>query len=237
VGAAALLVLACGGGAYAIVTSLTGHAGHGTGPNAADPATSAAARSSPLTPSASPAGSGAAASASASPTPTSAPSGTVPSSTASSGTGSSGADTPTTAPAGTKPGTTTVAVSTAAQQDPAEPTVLAWLDRYFSAINTHDYQAYIGLLDAKEAANESMSDFASGYGTTTDSAASLASISDLNGGGEAATVSFTSHQSPAQSVNDSSCDRWTITVYLEPSGGSYVTVPPPADYHSSYGSC
>jgi hypothetical protein len=115
--------------------------------------------------------------------------------------------------------------------------VLAWLDRYFTAINTHDYPAYVSLLDAKEAADESQSDFTSGFGTTTDSAATLASISDLSGGGEAASVSFTSHQSPAQSVNDSACDKWTITIYLEPAGSSYVLVPPPAGYQSSYESC
>jgi hypothetical protein len=221
VAAAVLLVLACGGGAYAIVTSLTGHSGNRNAADAAGPATSAAARSSPLTPSASAAGASGVASAAASPTPstTPAPSGTAPAST------------------GPAPGTTSVAVSPDAQADSAEPAVAAWLGRYFAAINAHDYQAYVSLLDSQEAANESKSDFASGYGTTSDSSKTLTSISDLSGGGEAATVSFISHQSPAQSVNDSSCDRWTITVYLEPSGSSYVLVPPPAGYHSSYESC
>jgi hypothetical protein len=239
VAAVVLLVLACGGGAYAIVTSLTGHAGNGSGTQASGPATSAAARSSPLTPSASPAGASGAGSATASPTPgtTTAPSGSAPSGVP-SGTGSSAAGTSTTPPAGSGPAPgTTVAVSPAAQADSAEPTVVAWLGRYFTAINTHDYQAYVSLLDSKEAANESRSDFTSGYGTTTDSAATLTSIDDLSGGGEAANVAFTSHQSAAQSVNDSSCDRWTITVYLEPNGSSYVVVPPPAGYHSSYESC
>jgi len=236
--AAGLLVLACGGGAYAIVTALTGHAGNQSGPNAAGPATSPAARSSPLTPSASPSAAGTAASATASPTPTTTPSRTAASATAPSGTGSSAASTSGTTPAGSGSGTVaTVTASSAARQDPAEPTVAAWLDRYFTAINRHDYQAYVSLLDSREAANESRSGFTSGYGTTTDSAATLTSISDLSGGGEAATVSFTSHQSPAQSVNDSSCDQWTITIYLEPGGSGYVLVPPPAGYHSSYGSC
>ncbi len=115
--------------------------------------------------------------------------------------------------------------------------MVAWLGSYFTAINTHNYQAYISLLSSQEAADESQSDFTSGYGTTTDSAATLTSISDLSGGGEAATVRFTSHQSPSQSVNDSSCDVWTITLYLDPSGSSYALVPPPAGYHSSYQSC
>jgi hypothetical protein len=235
VAAVALLVLACGGGAYAIVTSLAGHAGNRGGTGAAGPATSAAARSSPLAPSASPGGARGGASATASP---SSPAASAPSGTAPSGTGSGPAGASTKAPAGGGPAPgTTVAVSPGAQADPAEPTVAAWLGRYFTAINAHDYQAYVSLLDSREAANESQSDFTSGFGTTTDSAATLASISDLGGGGEAATVSFTSHQSAARSVNDSSCDRWTITIYLEPGGSSYVLVPPPAGYHSSYESC
>jgi hypothetical protein len=129
-----------------------------------------------------------------------------------------------------------VTASTEAKADPAEPAIAAWLDSYFTAINTHDYPAYLRLLSSQEAANESQADFTSGYGTTTDSAQTLTSISDL-GGGEAATVSFTSHQSASHSVNHSSCDNWTITIYLQPSGGSYVQVPPPAGYHSAYTSC
>lgn len=240
VAAAVLLVLACGGGAYAVVTSLTGHAGNRSGTDAAGQPTSPAARSSPLTPSASAAGASGTGSASPSPTPgtTTAAAGTSPSS-APSGTASAGAGTATTAPADVTqaPGTTAVAVSPAARADSAEPAVAAWLGHYFTAINTHDYQAYISLLDSQEAADESQSEFSSGYGTTTDSAATLTSISDLSGGGEAASVSFTSHQSSEQSVNGSSCDKWTITIYLEPSGSGYALVPPPAGYHSSYESC
>ena len=241
VAAVGLLVLACGGGAYAVVTSLTSHADNRGGPDAAGPATSAAARSSPLTPSASPASASAGPSATAAPSATSpsgtAPAGTAPSGAAPVGTAPAGGSTTASAGTGQGPGTALVVVSSAAAADPAEPTVLAWLNRYFTAINTHNYQAYVSLLDSQEAANESRSDFTSGFSTTTDSAARLTSISDLSGGGEAATVSFTSHQSAAQSVNGSSCDHWTITIYLEPSGSSYVLVPPPAGYHSSYASC
>jgi hypothetical protein len=229
VAAIALLVLACGGGAYAIVASLTGQAGNRNGTGAPGQPTSAVARSSPLPPSASPAAASAVGSATVSPAASTqaAPAAATP----------SGAGPAATAPAGTTAGTTAVAVSPAARADSAEPAVAAWLGRYFSAINTHDYQAYSSLLGAQEAADQSQSEFTSGYGTTTDSAATLASISDLGGGGEAATVSFTSHQSPARSVNDSSCDSWTITIYLEPNGSGYAEVPPPAGYHPSYESC
>jgi hypothetical protein len=114
--------------------------------------------------------------------------------------------------------------------------VLAWVERYFTAINSHDYQAYVGLLDAQMAARESPSEFRAGFGSTTDSAATLTSISDL-GGGEAASVSFTSHQAPSQSIDGSSCDLWSITLYLSPSGSSYVENPPPSGYHSSHQAC
>ena len=238
IAATVLLVLACGGGAYAIVASLTGHNGARSGTSASGEATSPAAQSAPLTPSASPAGASQTGGASPTPSATPAPSGTagssVPPATESAAAGGS-----TTAPAGSAaaPSAVTVAVSPAAQADSAEPAVARWLAAYFSAINSHDYQAYTSLLNAQEAADESQSDFDSGYGTTTDSAATLTSISDLGGGSEAADVSFTSHQSPAQSVDDSSCDTWAITIYLEPSGSSYAEVPPPGGYHSSYESC
>jgi hypothetical protein len=115
--------------------------------------------------------------------------------------------------------------------------VLAWVESYFTAINAHDYQAYISLLSPRLAANYSATDFANGYGSTVDSAATLTGITD-QGGGEAATVSFTSHQNPSQSVNgQDSCDLWTITLYMVPSGSSYVEVHAPAGYAASYQAC
>jgi hypothetical protein len=88
------------------------------------------------------------------------------------------------------------------------------------------------------ASNVTPASFANGFGSTHDSAATLTGISDEGSGYEAATVSFTSHQDPSQSVNgQDSCDLWTITLYLEPAGQGYLQVPAPAGYASSHRAC
>jgi hypothetical protein len=132
----------------------------------------------------------------------------------------------------------TVDVSSAAQSNPAEPQVLSWVESYFTAINAHDYHAYVSLLGSHLAADVTPDSFANGFGSTRDSAATLTGISDEGNGYEAATVSFTSHQNPSQSVNgQDSCDLWTITLYLEPDGSGYLQVPSPAGYSSSHQAC
>jgi hypothetical protein len=125
----------------------------------------------------------------------------------------------------------------AAAGDPAAPQVQALLERYFTAINDHDYAAYSALLDAPMRQQNSRSSFTAGYATTRDSAETLTSISDTGGGELAATVSFTSHQSPADSINNSSCTAWTITLYLRPQGGSYLIGTPPAGYQPTHQNC
>lgn len=121
--------------------------------------------------------------------------------------------------------------------NPAEPAVAAFLDKYFTAINSHDYTAYSSLLDAREQSVNTPSSFNTGYGSTTDSVEALTGITGTSAGGEAATVSFTSHQSPAESPTKTSCTSWNITLYLQPNGGSYLIGPAPAGYHASYQAC
>lgn len=131
----------------------------------------------------------------------------------------------------------TVAVAPAAAGDPAAPQVRALLKRYFTAINDHDYAAYSALLDARMRQQNPQSDFATGYATTHDSAETLTSISDAGGGELAATVSFTSHQSPADSIDNSPCTAWTITLYLRPQGSGYLIGTPPPGYHPTHQNC
>jgi hypothetical protein len=80
------------------------------------------------------------------------------------------------------------------------------------------------------------STFNSGYATTQDSAEQLSAIS-LAGAGELAAVTFTSHQNPADSPDDSSCTVWRITLYLLPQGASYQITTAPPGYRASYQSC
>lgn len=194
-----VLVLAVGGGAFALVSSLTSH---DTAQPPTQPTTGAPA------------------------TPSSGGGSQTPSASASA----------TTSPAA--PGGTAVAVAPAAAGNAAAPQVQTLLEHYFAAINAHDYAAYSSLLDAQMQGQNSRSHFDSGYATTHDSAETLTSISGTGGGNLAATVSFTSHQSPADSINNSSCTAWTITLYLEQqSDGSYLIGAPPAGYQPSHQDC
>jgi len=117
--------------------------------------------------------------------------------------------------------------------NPAEPRVEAYLNRYFSSINTRNYAEYNGLLDAQEQQADAESTFDSGYATTKDSNEVLTGIEDTGGGNLTANVSFTSHQSPADSTDDSACNNWRISFYLVPQGNSYVMTAA----HSTYTNC
>ena len=197
-----VLVLAVGGGAFALVSALTSHKTTAQPPSQP---TSVA----PATPS----------SGGASQTAT--PSASAPASASPSG-----------------PTDTAVAVAPAAASNAAAPQVQTLLEHYFAAINAHNYAAYSSLLDAQMRGQNSQSHFDSGYATTHDSAETLTSISGTGGASLAATVSFTSHQSPADSINNSSCTAWTITLYLEQqSDGSYLIGAPPAGYQPSHQDC
>jgi hypothetical protein len=134
----------------------------------------------------------------------------------------------------TSPGAVAVPASLSANPDTAH--VASLLNHYFAAINTRNYAEYSALLDSQMQSGNSASSFDSGYATTKDSAEKLVSLSG-SGGDEAATVSFTSHQSATDSVNDSSCTNWTITLYLAPQGDGYVITEPPSSYHPAYANC
>jgi hypothetical protein len=112
------------------------------------------------------------------------------------------------------------------------------LNHYFHGINTHNYQEYASTLNPQQLAGQPQSRFDSGFGTTTDSAITLTRLSG-NGGGQVATVTFTSRQSPADSIDKSACNAWTIKFYLVPqaSGGSYLIGPPPAGYQPAFSDC
>lgn len=152
--------------------------------------------------------------------------------TPTSSAGSTASATPAAAPADA-----TVAVAPAAAGNPAAPRVQALLERYFTAINDHDYAAYSSLLDTRMRQQNTPSSFASGYATTRDSAETLTSISDTSDGRLAVTVSFISHQSPADSINNSSCTAWAITLYLRSQGSGYLIGTPEPGYEPTHQNC
>ena len=132
----------------------------------------------------------------------------------------------------------TVAVASAAAQDADASGVADFLNRYFAAINSHDYQSYAALLDAQMRQDLTAAEFNSGYQSTTDSGETLVSTSTAADGDTVAAVTFTSHQNPADSINhQESCTNWQITLFLENGGTGYLIGPAPAGYHASSAAC
>jgi hypothetical protein len=118
----------------------------------------------------------------------------------------------------------------------AGPQVETLLSHYFRGINTHSYAEYSSTLTPENLAKQPESEFNSGYSSTTDSGMTLTSLSD-NGGGLTATVTFTSRQAPAQSVDRSACNAWTLNLYLVPQGSGYLIGPAPSGYQPTYSDC
>ena len=129
-----------------------------------------------------------------------------------------------------------VAIAPAAGASLAAPKIAAFLDQYFTAINTHDYQAYVALL-SPQAQGITQSQFNAGYGSTTDMAETLSGVSSAANGDSVAHVTFTSHQSAADSVTNSTCTVWSISLYLTPNAGGYLIDNPPSGYHAVYMAC
>jgi hypothetical protein len=196
---AVIAVLAAGGGAYALTTSLGKHSSSSAQPTVAA-STPTQGGSTPAAPASS-----AAPSSSASPTPS--------------------------------PSLSLVAVSPDVTSNAADPQVETLLSHYFHGINTHSYAEYASTLNAAQLAKQSQSQFESGYSSTTDSGMTLTRLTAGGGGDLTATVTFTSRQSPAQSVDNSACNTWTLNLYLVPQGTGYLIGPAPAGYQPAYSNC
>jgi hypothetical protein len=119
----------------------------------------------------------------------------------------------------------------------AVPQVEAVLSHRFQAINAHDYDEYAATLTSGALAKQPQSTFDSGYATTTDSGMTLTALTSA-GSELAATVTFTSEQDPADSVDHSRCNTWTMTLYLAPSGSGYLVDNSPASAPAAtHGDC
>jgi hypothetical protein len=131
---------------------------------------------------------------------------------------------------------TVVTMAPGVSQVPDAARVDGFLVSYFTAINAHDYQQYEQLLIPARRAQLSAAAFARGYGTTTDTAASIVGISPT-GPGVAVTVTFTSQQRAAPGADVTACTTWDITLYLQNSGGTLLIGNPPHRYHAYRRSC
>lgn len=123
-------------------------------------------------------------------------------------------------------GGVTVTIGPGAAAQPGAARVAAFMAGYFDAINQRDYQSYLAAFDEQARPDYTRQKFLGEFGTTTDTAPSLTALNPA-GGGLLATVTFTSHQSPAKSFTHTACTAWTLRLYLEASGASYLIGRPP----------
>ena len=130
-----------------------------------------------------------------------------------------------------------VAVAAGAATAPDARPVVSFLTRYFTAINDHDYRAYLRLYSPAIRGSLTPKAFSAGYGTTRDSLATLRHIGVIGLGQLVAVVTFTSHQQPGQSASRSACTRWRISLYLIRAGGGYLLQTPPTGYLASFRAC
>ena len=128
-------------------------------------------------------------------------------------------------------------VSVAPGAKPAPAQVEIVLSHYFQGINDHNYAEYASSQNAKGKADQPEASFDSGYATTADSRMTLTSLTPTGAGDLTATVTFTSRQAPADSVDHSACDAWTLNLYLVPNGTGYLITPAPSDYEPSHTDC
>jgi hypothetical protein len=130
-----------------------------------------------------------------------------------------------------------VAVVPGVASAPQAHAVEVFLTAYFTAINEHNFAAYQSLFSASQRGGLSAAAFARGYGSSRDSQATLRSITVPSAGKLIATVSFVSHQQPADSATHSSCTSWTISLFLIKQAGTYVIHTPPAGYGATAAAC
>jgi hypothetical protein len=142
---------------------------------------------------------------------------------------------PATSPTPSVPaGTFTVAVAPSVAAQSGEQQAVSFLQSYFAAINAHNYAKYAALVEPSQ--RPTLAQFQGGYSSTADSAATLTGLTPT-GTGVAATVKFTSHQSPSESPTGTGCTMWRITLFLKPHGVGYRIGPVAPGYHAHYRAC
>jgi hypothetical protein len=139
----------------------------------------------------------------------------------------------------TPAGSNAVAIAPALAGEPDAQAVAALLKTYFAAINSHNYGTYSALFVPD--IRESVQNFNAGYLSTVDSRATLVGLSSTGPQELAATVTFTSHQNPADSPNNATCDKWNVVLSLSSTGTgtgtTYLIDRSPAGYTPSVQAC
>jgi hypothetical protein len=145
--------------------------------------------------------------------------------------------TPSVTPTQTSPASTLVPIGAGIANDARTAAVDAFATEYFMAINDHNYYQYLSLLSPANRQNVTQQTFDSGFSSTTDSQEMITAIVDEGSGVTGVTMSFVSHQHPSQSATHTSCTAWTITLFLERSGGRYYIGPALPGYQAQFSAC
>jgi len=132
----------------------------------------------------------------------------------------------------------TVTVSATAAQNPDANAVATFVSEYFSAINSHNFQAYDALFIPEIRQGETAQSFSSDFSSSADSDENLVAITTASDGDTAANLTFTSHQNASQAATHTgTCTDWNITLFLESNGTGYLDDTPPSGYHAYPTSC
>jgi hypothetical protein len=142
-----------------------------------------------------------------------------------------------TGPPPASPGGVTVAIGPGAAPQPGAIQVAAFMTGYFNAINRRIYEGFMSKFDDRARPDYTRPKFLAEFSSTTDTGPVLTALRP-GAGGLLATVTFTSHQDPAQSYTHTACTAWTQRLYLETSGRSYLIGPlPPGSPQTTARAC
>jgi hypothetical protein len=120
---------------------------------------------------------------------------------------------------------------------PHEAAVVAVVNRYFSAIDSHAYRVFEKLFSPAARGELSAAMFRLDYGTTRDSAATLRSIGVIGPRRIDAVVTFTSYQQARLVPTQSSCTALRISLHLIRTSHGYLLETPSDGYEPSSRSC
>jgi hypothetical protein len=96
------------------------------------------------------------------------------------------------------------------------------LNTYFDAINSQDYQSAWQMFSPRFQATTSLSQFADGLSTVTDSDPVVHYVRLVNATTAIAYVTFTSFQNSSQGPNGDSKDNWTLDYRMKRSGWQWL---------------
>lgn len=116
------------------------------------------------------------------------------------------------------------------------PGVQESLDRYFTAINRHDWAAARGQFTAAERSKVSQAKMAQGDASTQDSNVILEAVA-VGTAGDTAIVSFRSIQPPSDSPDGSPCNQWRLRYKMVQGGNGWLIDSVSSAGGSGYSSC